>query len=38
VLLREGILPQRLKPGSSQSIYVRPDVRCGKEGRTLREK
>src|ERR1700733_7250937 len=29
--------PQRLKPDSLQSIYVRPDARFGEVGRTLQK-
>jgi hypothetical protein len=36
VLLRRGTVPQ-LKRDSLQSIYVRPDARCGEVGRTLQK-
>ena len=32
-----GIVPQRLKLDSLQSIYVRPDARSGEVGRTLQK-
>jgi hypothetical protein len=31
------MVPQRLKPDSLQSMYVRPDARCGEVGRTLQK-
>jgi hypothetical protein len=30
-------VPKRLRPDSLQSIYVRPDARCGEVGRTLQK-